>query len=145
MNTPVSNQHSKACSSCPFSNQCPPGQLGGSPVETYIGQAVGPFFLPCHSAKGYKGNNTTLEDGLPQCAGAAILRANIGRDELMPGPLLKLFAGSDSHVFDTLEDFVHHHRPDLTEEEVGRMVSEWPKHLHREYRTACMKGGVQSV
>lgn len=142
---PMSNQHTKACKSCPFSRQCEPGELGGSEVGTYVGQAVGPFFLPCHSAKGYKGNNTTLESGAPQCAGAAIFRANIGRSELMPGPLLKLFADSDPNVFDTLQEFIAHHRPDLTPGEVEQIACDWPMYLHREYTIATLKGRTKAV
>ena len=141
----MSNQHTKACSSCPFSKQCLPGDLGGSPVETYVGQSVGPFFLPCHSCNGYKGNDSTDMSKHPQCAGAAIFRANIGRAELMPGPLLQLFADSDPHVFDSMEEFIAHHRPDLTPEEVGQMASDWPHLLHEQYIIATLKGRTKAV
>jgi hypothetical protein len=137
------NQHAKACESCPFSRRCEPGELGGSPVETYVGQVVGPFFLPCHSAKGYKGKATTLESGAPQCAGAAIMRANIGRDELMPGPLLRLFGSSDPNVFADLEEFIRHHRPELSPPEVEAMAADWLRLLHVEYVKAACKGGVR--
>lgn len=139
----MSNQHIKACKSCPFSRQCEPGELGGSPVETYIGQSMGPFFLPCHACAGYKGNEQTLDDGLPQCAGAAIFRANIGRDEVMPGALLKLFAGSDVNVFASMQEFIKHHAPELTPEEVNRLAASWPIHLHHEYQKAAAKGGAR--
>lgn len=107
------SQSDKACSSCPFSRQCEPGGLGGSPIEVYLGQILGPFFLPCHAAKGYKGNDTPLSPEHMQCAGAAIFRANIGVGEAMPNPLLKLPKESDSNVFDSLGEFIHHHTKHL--------------------------------
>jgi len=107
------NQHEGTCNKCPFSSKCEPGALGGSPIETFIGQSWGPFFLPCHQAKDYEGNDTPLNDEHAQCPGAAVFRANIGRGHLMPDPLLKLPEFSDPDVFHTMEDFIRHHRPDL--------------------------------
>jgi len=63
----------------------------------------------------------------------------------MPGPLLKLFAKSDPHVFDTMEEFIAHHRPDLSEEEVRQMAGDWPHLLHRQYAIAALKGRMQKV
>ena len=40
------NQHTKPCKTCPFRRDCTPGELGGSSVETFIGQAFGAFHIP---------------------------------------------------------------------------------------------------
>ncbi len=78
----------KPCDSCPFARATDiakiggPGRVGGSGPERYLGQAYGPFFLACHTAKGYSATNPTM-DQVP-CAGAAIFRANTGRDKVQP-------------------------------------------------------------
>lgn len=103
------------CAQCPWTPSCPPGALGGSPPETYIGQAFGPFILPCHMACNFndpdwkqKANTT------PQCAGAAAFRANIG--VRLPGRIHtqpksdKVFAGP-------VEFYMHH-------KQIGRKQAE---------------------
>lgn len=100
----------RACPQCPYSRACAPGALGGSPVEVYVGQITGPFWLPCHLHSDFDdpGWKTAIEK--PQCAGAAIFRANLGIDgEQLPAALHRLPAGSDANVFATLEEFVAHH------------------------------------
>lgn len=89
----------KPCKDCPFMAWTKPGALGGSPPETFIGQAFGPFLLPCHK-------HVDFEDPLwkhkvmdtPQCAGAAMFRKAMGISERLPdvihslepeGPLLE--------------------------------------------------------
>jgi hypothetical protein len=42
-----------------------------------IGQAIGPFALPCHSDSEYDGKKSDLTT-ISQCAGAAIYRSNLG-------------------------------------------------------------------
>ena len=137
------NQHCKSCKSCPFSRRCEPGELGGSPVETYLGQITGPFFLPCHAVDGYKGNDTKLEDEVGQCAGAAIFRSNIGVSGMMPDQLLKLEAGSDPDVFNTLEEFVQHHCPEMSKDEAWMMAGNWPKFLTQQMHIAWKKDRAQ--
>lgn len=94
------------CSECPFSKTVKPGTLGGSPVDTYVGQIEGPFHLACHMAPGYTQENGGSLD-TPQCAGAAIFRANLGLSDKMPDPLLKLPPGDES--FASHAEFVAHH------------------------------------
>jgi hypothetical protein len=101
-------QHTTPCSECPFRRTTEPGHLGGSSPLTYVGQAYGPFFLPCHSTHDYKSLEARLNTENLQCAGAAIHRANIGRSELMPDPLLKLPADTET-VFATQAEFLAHH------------------------------------
>src|SRR5215204_6012470 len=70
-------QHTQPCKTCPFSRQCPPGELGGSSVGTYIGQAYGAaFWIPCHECIDYSDPDWRHQHQAGQCAGAAIYRAN---------------------------------------------------------------------
>ena len=101
-------QHTTPCAACPFSKTCKPGALGGSSPEVYIGQASGPFFLPCHSTHNYKDEADRRNHANPQCAGAAIFRTNAGVAEKMPKGLLRLPAGNPN-VFGSFAEFVSHH------------------------------------
>lgn len=102
------NQHKKSCATCPFSSKSKPGELGGSPVEMFVGQAYGPFFLPCHEATDYSNPDWKQQYDVPQCAGAAIYRANC-HPAKRPDMLLHLEAGSDETVFKSPAGFVAHH------------------------------------
>jgi hypothetical protein len=102
------NQHTTPCAECPFRRDIKPGLLGGSPVETYIGQSVLPFWLPCHCDKNYE-RKTSQFKKVTQCAGTAIFRANIGVGQLMPDSLLSLPADREK-VFGTMAEFVAHHK-----------------------------------
>jgi hypothetical protein len=94
-----SKKQGKPCRECPFNKKNvlgnTPAALGYSPVETYIGQAEGPFWLPCHMEKEYKGKETGFHD-VGQCRGAAIYRGNLGISEKMPKQLLKLDKDTDT-------------------------------------------------
>ena len=124
----------RACPGCPFAKSCKSGELGGSSVETYIGQIIGPFFLPCHEVSGYQGNDTQLHTCKRQCVGAAVFRANIGVAKHLPNELLRLPEGSDPNVFGTLDEFVAHHRPDLSRAERSDMLSKCELYLLSELR-----------
>lgn len=104
------NQHHQPCHDCAFRRDGTPGNLGGSPVETYIGQTEAGFWLPCHG---------TYEPGVPakqqdpakapQCAGAAIYRANLG---ITAGGRLILRDPQDkAAVFASHAEFIAHHLP----------------------------------
>lgn len=104
-------KHMKApCATCPFARTTAPGTLGGSPVETYIGQVHGPFVLPCHCAVNYD-DPQWREKAIdtPQCAGAAIFRANVGAAAKMPAAIHKL-PGGHPNVFSNEAEFVAHHK-----------------------------------
>lgn len=113
-------QRKKPCPGCPFSRKCKPGELGGSPVETYIGQAHAPFWLPCHEDANYEDKSSDVNE-VAQCAGAAIFRANIGLSLLMPPAILVLPHGGED-VFSTIREFVSHHC-DLSDEEIDALTS----------------------
>ena len=96
------------CHECAFLRTCPPGLLGGSPVETYIGQALGPFSVPCHLQTDFR--DPEWKDkawDVQQCGGLAVFRTNIGIADRMPDALPCLPASSD--VFATMAEFVAHH------------------------------------
>lgn len=97
----------KPCPECPFARATEPDTLGGRDASVYVGQAYGPFWLPCHMAAGYEENKRDPE--LPQCAGAAMHRDLIGVAPSLPDGLHKL-EGDPELVFSTPEEFVAHHR-----------------------------------
>ncbi len=101
-------QHTKPCAECPFRRDIKPGLLGGSPVETYVGQSVLPFWLPCHCDKNYAFKASKFDE-VTQCAGTAIFRANLGVSWLMPKSLLNL-PGDTQIVFGSVSQFVAHHK-----------------------------------
>ena len=98
------------CSSCPFRKDSTPGHLGGSAPEVFVGQAFGPFVLPCHKACDFD-DPLWREKALdtPQCAGAAIFRANTEQADRMPPAIHRL--PKSKAVFDSPSEFLmHHHR-----------------------------------
>lgn len=129
----------RACPDCPFARSCKAGELGGSPVEKYLGQIIGPFFLPCHGSADYQGNDTRLATCSRQCAGAAVMRANIGIASIMPQPLLRLPRNHDTNVFNNLDEFVAHHRPELSAAERSEMLSKCEAFLLYEMRDAKVR------
>ncbi len=132
-------QPTKACKTCPFSRQCPSGALGGSRIAVYVGQAIGPFGLPCHSMKDYQGNHeVTCPGNGRECAGASVFRANI-RPMVYPhlGNLLQLPAGSDSNVFTSLVEFIRHHAPAFPEDMVQLIVAKRIVFFRRQFGRAA--------
>ena len=94
------------CGACPFRRSTEPGALGGSPPEVFIGQAHGPFWIPCHRT--YEPGVSAKEqrpDRAEQCAGCAIYRSNVEVADRMPEPLLRLPADKDK-VFATPAEFI---------------------------------------
>jgi len=114
------------CKGCPFSKTGKAGELGGSPVETYIGQVHLPMYLPCHAQPNYAGKqcDVTVHH---QCSGAArfrkklLLKAKAKRVEELGVPeaedmkIAETFGGlgiqddPDGKAFDTIEEFCEHH------------------------------------
>lgn len=111
------DKHLKPCRECPFNKQAglnKKDHLGGSETVVYIGQARGPFWLPCHMDKAYKGK-TSDPAVVDQCRGAAIFRANCGIDHEMPPQLLHL-PEDRKMVFDSFEEFLSHYEKISIEE-----------------------------
>lgn len=102
------NQHRKPCPTCPFRRTCTPGALGGeNPATTFIGQAFGNFWIPCHEQIDYTDRNWRTNYDTPQCAGVAIYRSNAHPAE-RKGMNIVLPADKDL-VFASPAEFLAHH------------------------------------
>ncbi len=99
----------KPCKGCPFkrenNNEKP--NPGGSHPFVYLGQARGPFWLPCHADKNYQGKGSNVAT-VSQCRGAAIFRSNCDVQYQKPEQLLKLPADKED-VFANEAEFVSHY------------------------------------
>lgn len=83
----------------------------------YVGQAYGPFWLPCHKKSGFDENGRCpVDPKIAQCAGAAIYRANTERTAAMP-PGIHALPPSDLAFRSPVELVMHHYG-------VGRTVAE---------------------
>ena len=108
----MKSKQKKPCKGCPFRKESTlEGENpGGSPPEVYIGQAQGPFWLPCHMDENYADKQS--DPGcVNQCAGAAIFRANV-KDKLryrLPDELMFLEQDTDL-VFASFEEFYAHYK-----------------------------------
>jgi hypothetical protein len=115
MNTLKSRKH--PCPGCPFSRAIAPGATGGSDPKVYVGQAAGPFWLPCHQDRNYDSSNPrgsmSHTGEIEQCAGAAIYRANTGVSESMPGALLALPEDREAVFASPAELIAHHNETSL--------------------------------
>lgn len=121
------------CNGCPFSRTVTPGALGGSSPETFIGQAFGPFLLPCHKTHTrdmYKTDEEfrTQAAHKSQCAGAAIFRANMGLSALMPEGIHKLPQDMDAVFSNPVEFYVHHKRTTVFDA-VSQLLRRTPRDL----------------
>ena len=106
----------KPCPACPFTRSCERGVLGGSPPEIYMGQAFAPFQLPCHMhyEPDHPGWKAECFDK-PQCAGAAIFRANMGISGELPQALHRLPSDHQQVFSNHFEFFMHHKRINFDE------------------------------
>lgn len=98
------------CKDCPWSRSVRPGALGGSPAETFLGQVVGPFILPCHHDCDFSDPEGKLKVAkVTPCAGAAIFRANLHVSSSLPAVLQRL-PPDTSLVFADGAEFLAHHK-----------------------------------
>lgn len=96
------------CAPCPFARSTPKAYLDtmGDNGERFIGQAIGPFTLPCH-----------MQENFPQwrenpkacvgCAGAAIYRGNM---RYPMHPALPVLPPDHAAVFSSPAELLAHHR-----------------------------------
>lgn len=99
----------KACHECPFSREVAPGALGGSHPFKYLGQAIGPFVLPCHMHCNFEDPQWREKSfETPQCFGALTFRANIGVQDFMPKQFPRV-PKDTSTVFSSPAEFLAHH------------------------------------
>jgi hypothetical protein len=121
----------KPCKECPFNKNNvlgpTPAALGNSLPEVYIGQSEGPFWLPCHMEKGYRGKETGFHD-VGQCRGAAVYRANLGISEKMPKQILKLDKNKED-VFSGHVEFLMFYRK-WTKEQAEEYLKVFPPNFH---------------
>lgn len=115
-------QRTRPCHDCPFARHTKDGALGGGAPETYLGQILGPFWLPCHNSAGYEENRR--DPTHEQCAGAAIFRANVGVDVMMPSALLHLPKGDPQVLTGPIEFLQHHCR--MTDEQATAWLNAHP-------------------
>lgn len=116
------------CKACPFSRKCEPGATGGSDPTVFIGQAFGPFWLPCHKTCDFSDPDWKKDLSVQQCAGAAIFRTNINRWHGMPSQLLRLPENKDL-VFSSPEELLAHHKGITLEEAVKELKVRSPHAL----------------
>ena len=122
----------KPCMGCPFKRHniaCAsddrPSHPGNSHPFVYIGQARGPFWLPCHQDKNYEGVGSNTET-VGACRGAAIFRSNCQDQYVMPEELLSLPADREE-VFADEAEFLHHY----LKEEVPISLDIWKRALNK--------------
>jgi hypothetical protein len=92
---PSKRQIRKPCSDCPFGRIALKGWLGSMPLPDWIRAIQGESRIDCHTLIG------------PQCAGAAIFRANICKKPRDKS--LLVLPPDDSLVFSSVEEFTKHH------------------------------------
>jgi len=97
------------CGGCPFGriNDNEKPAPGGSHPFVYLGQARGPFWLPCHNDKQYIGKDSDPAK-VKQCGGAAIFRSNCGKKYSLPKQLLDL-PEDHERVFSNEGEFYAHY------------------------------------
>ncbi len=92
---PTTKQHTKPCGDCPWRKDALAGWLGSRTADEWLRSAHGEDAMYCHTRLG------------PQCAGAAIYRANVCKKPRDP-EALKLPADREK-VFTTPREFKDHH------------------------------------
>jgi len=146
----------RACGACPFSRRVRPGATGGADPRRYVGQAAGPFWLPCHAAAGFEAEPRDTGDGttargvrrgmdLPQCAGAAIYRANCGYDDRFGGAAaaaLHRLPADRAAVFATPAELLGHHLG-VSPAAAAEILRAWP--VERCLEVELGRRGVDAV
>lgn len=100
----------RPCGQCPFARRTRAGDIGNSDPTVYLGQVVGPYFLPCHKSPGYEIDRGRMDH--LQCAGAAVFRTHLEEGGFMfaqlPHQLARLPA-NHAEIFSTPVEFLSHH------------------------------------
>ena len=121
----MKSKQKKPCKECPFrrDNTLEGEKPGGSSPEVYIGQALGPFWLPCHMDPEYKDKQS--DPGcVNQCAGAAIFRANVKDQVKYQLPDELMFLGQDkAMVFATFDEFYAHYKK-ISRQEAKKILTQ---------------------
>ncbi len=133
----------RPCRGCPFSRKTSPEYLKarGENVRRFIGQAVGPFLLPCHHPQDAVGWARAMDPTAPQCAGAAMYRDLIGVADMMPAAFMRL-EGDPTLVFDNASEYMAHHDGCTVDEAYAELRRKTPvDHL----RDELARSGVRQV
>lgn len=93
---PARRQHTKPCSDCPWRRDAVPGWLGNQTPEEWQARIHGESELRCHTVSNQ------------QCAGAAIMRANVCK--LTRNRAALRLAADPVVVFTTTQEFVAYHK-----------------------------------
>jgi hypothetical protein len=95
----ISNRQPDApCHDCPWRRDAPSGWLGGLSAQEWIAEAHGEARIDCHTVNG---------DPQPQCAGAAIYRANVCKR--VRDPEAVHLKADRKTVFSNPNEFKEHH------------------------------------
>jgi hypothetical protein len=95
----------KPCNDCPFGITSAAGTEGMVDPVQLIGQAYGPFLLPCHQDKRYQHERFGDVLSLRQCAGAAIFRTHVGVAASLPA-IFHTLPADEELVFKTPEELL---------------------------------------
>lgn len=97
---------SRTCKTCPFNRATEPIEenLGGSSVETYVGQITGPFWLPCHEDPLYNGTANNMGE-VKICRGAAKLRSKLSHADMFKHALIAAQHDTHNEVYDSIAEF----------------------------------------
>jgi len=100
-------QRERCCGQCPFAKSTPKTYLDtmGQNGQKFIGQAQAGMYLPCYMEVGF--GEFLKNPHLPQCAGAAKYRANVGIE--VPKGIGTLPPDRET-VFESPEELLAHHR-----------------------------------
>lgn len=93
---PCKRQHKTPCHDCPFARAALAGWLGGDTPDEYVQLAHSDARIDCHTKIG------------PQCAGAAIYRANVIKSPRDKTVLI--LEQNKTLVFATPLEFLEHHK-----------------------------------
>jgi len=113
-NNPM-KQKTECCAQCPFARATPKEYLDAKAsergesdlAEMFIGQAAGPFLLPCHMTREFEDFRDDPHAS-QLCAGAAKYRANCGYDKFLSPALGQLPPDREAAFGDPAELAVHH-------------------------------------
>lgn len=137
----------RPCDDCPFTRAKAAGCRDQVDPLRLIGQARGPFVIPCHSDAAYGGPGCldgVLDGTVSQCAGAAIFRANTGWAKKMPDAMASLPADREA-VFARPQELLAAMEGWPVEYAAGFLTVVTPEFLALEERSRVQPEGIVPV
>jgi len=119
------------CTGCPFSRTGDPTKDGHADPMALIGQAQGPFLLPCHQEPSYFEERQGEIYKKAQCAGAATYRSNLGIGDLFPKSFHILPEDHDK-VFSKPAELLAYYEKITLDEAQERLKERTPEQLLRQ-------------